>query len=127
MSDAIMSLWLGLRAAVQAGRDQHARPVVPEPEFKPFQLPSRHGALPAPARAQADGIPAANTTDTPRTLEELGVPRPLASDIEATLRVMGMVDGDRIVGFTFRTPDGATHALRAGRAVGATDQTDRAA
>jgi hypothetical protein len=117
MSDAITSLLLGLRAAFRAGRDQNARPVVPEPEFKPFLLPSRQGALPASVRAQADGIPAANTTGTPRTLEELGVPGTLAAEIEGTLRLMGMVDGDRIVGFTFRTPDGAAHALRTGRVV----------
>jgi hypothetical protein len=59
------------------------------------------------------GDPAfAGAAHVPRTLEELGVPRPLAADLEAALRVMGMVEGDRIVGLAFRTPDGALHALR---------------
>ncbi len=110
-----MSLWLGVRAAFRAARDQHEQRVVPEPEFKPFQLPSRRGALPAPVRAQAESMPAANTAGTPRTLEELGVPGSLAGEIEATLRLMGMVDGENVVGFTFRTPDGASHPLRTAR------------
>ncbi len=126
MSDALMLL-LGLQAVVRAARDQNAPPVVPEPEFKPFQLPSRRGAGPAPAqRAGAGEVAPANTSRTPRTLEELGVPRSLAAEIEASLRVMGMIDRDRIVGFSYRTPDGAVHALRPGTPSG-TGASDRAA
>ncbi len=126
MSDALMLL-LGLRAVVRAARDQNAPPVVPEPEFKPFQLSSRRGA--GPARVQRSGteaVPPANTGRTPRTLEELGVPRSLAAEIEGSLQLMGMIDGDRIVGFTYRTPDGAVHALRAGTPAG-TGASHRAA
>jgi hypothetical protein len=46
------------------------------------------------------------------TLRELGVPGTLARDIEAALKVMGNGAGDRIVGFTFVTSDGARHQLR---------------
>lgn len=109
MSD-LFALLLGLRA-VGTARDREA-PVVPEPEFKPFRLPSRSGATgPAPCAAR---IAAANTTLEPRTLTELGVPQPVAAELEATFRMLGMTSGDRIVGYTFRTPDGASHALRAG-------------
>lgn len=126
MSDALMLL-LGLQAVVRAARDQNAPPVVPEPEFKPFQLTSRRGAGQAHVqRSGAGATPPANTSRTPRTLEELGVPRSLAAEIEGSLRVMGMIDGDRIVGFTYRTPDGAVHALRPGTPAG-TGASDRAA
>ena len=46
MSDAMTTLLLGLRAVLGMARDRNAPPVVPEPEFKPFLLPSRHGAVP---------------------------------------------------------------------------------
>jgi hypothetical protein len=49
---------------------------------------------------------------TPSTLRELGVPGMLAADLEAALRALGMTSGDRIVGYTFVTPDGARHGLR---------------
>ena len=114
MTDAMTTLWLGLRAAFRAGWDREAAPAVPEPEFEPFHLPGRRGAGQAPRPVPADGIGAANTARTARTLAELGVPGPLAAEMETTLRAMGMVEGDRIVGFTFRTPDGAAHPLRVG-------------
>ncbi len=122
MSDAFMLL-LGLRAVMRAARDQNAPPVVPEPEFKPFQLSSRRGT--AAARSRADAVAPANTSRAPRTLEELGVPRSMAAELEMALRGMGKVDGDRIVGFTFRTPDGVEHPLRA--ATPARAAPDRAA
>ena len=33
-------------------------------------------------------------------------------EMEATLRALGMARGDRVSGFTFRTPDGAAYALK---------------
>lgn len=57
-------------------------------------------------------IVAANTAREARTLEQLGVPAPLAGELENTLRWMGRVNGDRITGFTFRAADGVEHALR---------------
>ncbi len=116
MLDAIMLL-LGLRTLEQDARDRRAQPVVPEPEFKPFKL-SRRGAGPASAPRLRAEISPASATRTPRTLEELGVPRALAAEIEGAFRAMGQVDGERIVGFTFRAPDGTVHSLRAGTAAG---------
>ncbi len=122
MSDAIMLL-LGLRAVELHARSRDASPVVPEPEFKPFQLSSRRGAGTASAqRSPAGAIPPANTTRSPRTLQELGVPGSLAREFEGALRAMGLVDGDRIVGFTYRTPDGVVHPLRAGTPEGAASE-----
>jgi hypothetical protein len=81
--------------------------VVPEPEFKPFKL-SKRGSVAAPATALA----AANTTREARTLEDLGVPAPLAAELELSLRALGMTKGDRVTRFTFRTTDGASYALK---------------
>jgi hypothetical protein len=50
--------------------------------------------------------------ETPRTLRELGVPDELKSEFEAAFKAMGATAGDRIVGFTFVTPEGARHRLR---------------
>jgi hypothetical protein len=109
------ALFLGLRAVELSARG--GAPVVPEPEFKRFVFPKQGAA--------AD-VPAANSTQQARTLEELGVPRGLAAELEATLRAMGAVDGDRVVGFSFRTPDGVAHALRT-RAPQGGAKADRAA
>ncbi len=110
MLDAIAML-LGLQALERARRRN--APVVPEPEFKPFLLSSRRGSGPAPgSRAPAEELSAANTTRASSTLEELGVPGTLAADLEAALRAMGRVEGERIVGFTYRTRDGVLHELR---------------
>jgi hypothetical protein len=46
-----------------------------------------------------------------RTLDELGVPRQLASDLEAALRAVGAADGQRVSGFRFETAGGARHPL----------------
>jgi hypothetical protein len=81
-------------------------PVVPEPEFKPFRFPEREVAV-APASL------------APRTLEQLGVPDSLARELEFWLRLTGRTQGDKVVGYTFRTPDGASHALRLSRTVDA--------
>jgi len=80
---------------------------VPEPEFKPFVF----DALEERAGGRVEQLATASLQG-PRTLNELGVPEPLASDIEFTLRMMGAVVGDRVAGYTFRTPDGRSHALR---------------
>ncbi len=48
-----------------------------------------------------------------RTLRELGLPGTLATDLESALRMLGATEDGRIVGFTFVTPDGKRHALRA--------------
>jgi hypothetical protein len=50
--------------------------------------------------------------ETPRTLRELGMPDELTKDLEAAFKAMGKTTGDRIVGFTFVTPEGARHRLR---------------
>jgi len=47
-----------------------------------------------------------------KTLRELGVPTGLARDFEEALKLLGKTHGDRVVGFTFITPDGARHELR---------------
>ncbi len=78
---------------------------VPEPEFKPFRFPRREAAA-------ARSIAPANVASQPKTLAELGVPGPLASELEATFRVMGLTRGDRVVGYTFTAPDGSRHTLR---------------
>jgi hypothetical protein len=97
------TLVLGLRALAQAARAQEL-PQVPEPEFRRFVFPKREAAVEAAA---------ANSTQSPRTLEELGIPRPYAAELEATFRAMGAVEDEQVVGFTFRTPDGVLHSLRA--------------
>lgn len=100
------ALVLGLRAVSGAGRAAQL-PEVPEPEFKRFVFPKREAAAEAAA---------ANSTQSTRTLEELGIPRPFATELEATFRAMGAVEGDQVVGFTFRTPDGVSYSLRAASA-----------
>jgi hypothetical protein len=42
----------------------------------------------------------------------LGVPDELTKDLEAAFKAMGKTTGDRIVGFTFVTPEGTRHRLR---------------
>jgi hypothetical protein len=71
-------------------------------------------------------VAAANTAREARTLEDLGVPGTLAHDLERTLRLMGRVKGDRIEGYTFRTTDGSSYALKVS-APAATDAGERAA
>jgi hypothetical protein len=52
-----------------------------------------------------------HTTRGPSSLRELGVPGPLASELEVLLQIGGKVKGGRILGYSFVTPDGARHAL----------------
>ncbi len=93
---------------------------VPEPEFKPFRFPR-----PEAAAVRAEALTPANTAREPRTLEELGVPGPLARELEATFRVLGAARGDEVTGFTFRAVDGTRYALKA--TVPARDAGDLAA
>jgi hypothetical protein len=76
-------------------------PVVPEPEFKPFRF--------AVSSPEPTPVPLA-----PRTLEELGVDGSLAKEMEFALWLHGHTKGDRVVGYTFRTPDGVRYALKLG-------------
>lgn len=48
----------------------------------------------------------------PMTLEELGVPKPLAREMETALRALGGVPGGSQRWRVFVTPDGAKHPLR---------------
>jgi hypothetical protein len=47
------------------------------------------------------------------TLRELGLPGALATELESALRQLGATEDGRIIGFSFVTPDGKRHALRA--------------
>jgi len=58
---------------------------------------------------------AKEAVEAPKTLRELGIDGSLAADFELALRLMGAVDGDRVIGFTFTTPDGQRHTLRVER------------
>ncbi len=100
MWDAFAML-LGLRAIESFTRE--GAPVVPEPEFKRFVFKKESAAM---------DVDAANSTQQARTLEELGIPRAFAKELEAAFRAVGAIQGDQVVGFTFRTPDGVAHALR---------------
>jgi hypothetical protein len=63
---------------------------------------------------KTETLPAVNEpTETARTLRELGVPGTLAADLEAAFRTLGATEAGKVVGFTFVTPDGKRHALRA--------------
>ena len=52
-------------------------------------------------------------TEAASTLRELGLPGALATELESALRVLGATEDGRIIGFTFVTPDGKRHRLRA--------------
>jgi len=103
MADAY-ALMLGFRAVSMIARERDGLEKVPEPEFVPFKLPSR--------RAEAEAVAPANIAQKPRTLSELGVPGPLASEMELWFGLLGATRGDQVVGYTFRTPDGVIHPLR---------------
>ncbi|MGC4000264.1 MAG: hypothetical protein QM767_23615 [Anaeromyxobacter sp.] len=64
------------------------------------------------------------TTTEAKTLAELGVPGPLAREMERVFALMGKTRGDQVVGYTFTTPDGQQHALRTSQAP---ERLDRAA
>lgn len=99
---AMFTMFVGAKAlTAKAGT------AVPEPEFTRFQLSSL-GTVAVRAEAMAP----ANTSREPRSLGELGVPSALARELEQALLLTGHVKGDRVAGFTFRTTDGASWALK---------------
>jgi hypothetical protein len=100
----------GMFKGLVRNREDETR--VPEPEFKPFRFPRKEAA------AQSRTIAAVNVAREPRTLEELGVAASLARELEATLQVLGATRGDRVIGYTFATPDGTRYALRLASAPG---------
>lgn len=51
-------------------------------------------------------------TEVPSTLRELGLDGGLAAGFELAFRLMGAVEGGRVVGYTLTTSDGQRHALR---------------
>ena len=102
---SLFTMWEALTELVGRGRRET---VVPEPEFRPFKLPRRDGVAVRPAALPRS----ANTTREARTLAELGVPAPLAAELEISLRALGLTKGERVTGFTFRTTDGASYALK---------------
>jgi len=61
-----------------------------------------------------------------RTLRELGLDGGLAEGLELAFRLMGAVEGGRVVGYTFSTTDGQRHALRLERS-GTNPEVARAA
>ena len=65
-------------------------------------------AAPAPAEV----VERASEPGSPMTLRQLGVPRDLASELEAAFRYLGTRAGDVVAGYTFVAPDGARHAVR---------------
>ncbi len=48
----------------------------------------------------------------PATLRELGVPGPLAAEMELVMGLMNQGGTGRYLGYTFCTPDGVLHRLR---------------
>jgi hypothetical protein len=60
-------------------------------------------------------VEAKETAGELKTLRELGVDGGLAAEFELVFRLMGAVQGDRVVGYTFSTPDGQRHSLRVER------------
>jgi hypothetical protein len=87
---------------------------IEEPEFIPFDL-SQVRAEAAAARA-ASGPGAADAgveaQRPPATLAELGVPADLARELETAFRVLGRTADGQVVGFRFRSLDGANQPIR---------------
>ena len=83
---------------------------VGEPPFVPFDLSvlreERKVTRPVFVAVAAPAI------REPATLTELGVPEELALKFEATFRAMGATARGQVIGFRFRTPDGATRPIR---------------
>jgi hypothetical protein len=114
---AALGMLMGFRVIESIAREKSGASKVPEPPFAPFVFPAgRKGAFAAEVaageRVRAAAVVPANSAREPRTLEELGVPRALAKELEATLVVMGAAGGGGEVGYTFRTTNGVSHALR---------------
>jgi hypothetical protein len=81
---------------------------VAEPQFTPFDL----GSSGAEAQCAGPVETAVRERRAPATLTELGIPPGLAHDLEVVFRAMGATRGGQVVGYEFRTLDGATHAFR---------------
>lgn len=81
---------------------------IEEPPFAPFDL----SALRGDGESTRPALVAVPALREPATLSELGVPDELARKFEATFRIMGATRGGQVVGFRFRTPDGATRPIR---------------
>jgi hypothetical protein len=125
MSDAL-ALMFAIKAVSKLGRNDEAQ-IIPEPEFAPFVFRPVATAPVKKETSRAKAIVSANTARASRTLAELGVPNPLASEMELCLGLMGYTDGGNVVGYTFVTPDGASHALRLSEAKKVARATNRAA
>jgi len=54
----------------------------------------------------------ARATGEPKTLREIGLDGGLAADFETAFRLLGATEGDRIIGYRFRTTAGVVHPLR---------------
>lgn len=104
MTTDALALIVGYKALEAEIREGETK--VPEPEFKPFRFPKKEAA------ARSLPTTPANVTREPRTLEELGIPGPLAREMEVTFRALGLTRGDRVVGYTFTARNGSRHALR---------------
>jgi len=48
----------------------------------------------------------------PKTLREIGLDGALVAEFEDAFRRLGVTEGDRVIGYRFRTPAGVSHALR---------------
>jgi hypothetical protein len=78
-----------------------------EPPFAPFDLSAVRSERAAAAPAEAAG-----PERPPATLAELGVPGELARNLEVAFKAMGATEDGQVVGFRFRTPDGASGPIR---------------
>jgi len=74
-------------------------PVLPEPELKPFK----------PESTSVEATPLALAA---RTLQGLGVDRSLATEMELVLRLLGHANGEEVVAYLLRTPDGRPHTVK---------------
>jgi hypothetical protein len=111
MSDAL-ALMFAIKAVSKLGRRDDAR-AIPEPEFKPFVFNPTTSKV---VKMNSTRARTANTSRSASTLSELGVPGNLASEMELIFGLMGNTKGNEVVGYTFVTPDGASHALRLSKA-----------
>jgi len=92
------------RARRGEASEDHAEAGAPEVGAAPQPA----GRLPPPDGSAA---PLAGALGEPRTLHTLGLPRALASDLEATFKALGATRGGRVVGFEFHAPDGARYPV----------------
>ncbi len=121
MSD-VLAVMFAIKALSKLGRNDEAR-VIPEPEFKPFAF---HPVTSKVIKMDGTRTKTANTARSASTLADLGVPGNLASEMELVLGLMGRTKGSDVVGYTFVTPDGASHALRLSKA-GTSEKATKAA